>query len=214
MKSFYAPCVNPSEFAGFWIEPDTEFCRSEWVQNSDGRYHIGRILDANPAGPNRAYATWQPWKTEGAYGPLKLSLDFKYATPPRTPAQWFSVLTLARKSGDGDWDPVTVNIDEKGNLALMHVPDHGQEVYSTLGPIQVSMNAWHHIDVLVDFRAVGGSVTVILEGAPALYAKVEGGNGFLHQVHAGLYAEGSLAFGWMANSNLGIQELPLQREIH
>jgi len=215
MKMFFALCVALAEFAGFWTEPNTEFCRSEWVQNADGRYHVGRILQANPSAPHRAYPTWQAWKTEGgAYGPCTLSLDFKYATPPRTPAQWFSVLTLARKSGDGDWDPVTVNIDEKGNLALMHVPVHGQEVYSTMGPIQVPMNAWHHLDVMTDFRVVGGSVTVFLDGAPALYAKVDGGNGYLPQAHGGLYAEGSLAFGWMANSNLRVSELPLQRQVN
>jgi hypothetical protein len=208
IKVFFALCVALAEFAGFWNEPDTEFCRSEWTAG----YHVGRVLKANPAGPHRAYPTVQFWKAPGgSYGPCMLSLDFKYATPPRTAAQWFSVLTLARVPGDTSWDPVTLNLDAQGNLALMHVPVHGKEVFTVLGPINVPMNAWHHIDVLVDFRVVGGSVTVFLDGAPALYAKVDGGNGFLPQAHAGLYAEGSLPFGWMGNRNLKVSELALSQ---
>lgn len=209
MKTFFALCVMLAEFTGFWTEPNTEFCRSEWGQHADGKYHVGRILKANPAGPHRAYPTFQPWKTEGAYGPCMLSLDFKYWTPQRTPSQWFSVLTLARDTGNGDWDPVTINIDEKGNLALMHVPVHGQEVYTALAPAVVSTDIWQHLDVIVGV----GSVTVLLNGRAVLFALSKGLDG-LPQAHAGLYAEGSLSEGWMANSNLRVSELAPVRKVN
>ncbi len=208
-KAFFALCAAVVEFAGFWTEPNTQYCRSEWVTAADGKYHVGRILQANPAGPHRAYPTFQPWKTVGSYGPCMLSLDFKYATPQRTPAQWFSVLTLARDTGDGNWDPVTVNIDEKGNLALMHVPVHGQEVYSTLAPAVVSADIWHHLDVIIGV----GSVTVLLNGRAVLFALTKGLDG-LPQAHAGLYAEGTLPDGYMANSNLRVAELAPVRKVN
>jgi hypothetical protein len=214
MRSFNAPLVSPSEFGAFWSEPPTEFCTHRFDTFPDGKYHYAEILKANPAADavHRAYPTWQPWKTEGAYGPCRVSLDFKYWTPQRTPEQWFSVLTLARNSGDGDWDPVTLNIDENGKLALMHVPAHNQEISIPLGNPEVTVNEWHHIDVDLNFQA-NGSIIVFLAGAPILYAPLTGSAG-LPEGHAGLYTKGSLAGGWMANSNLMVQELPLQRVIH
>jgi hypothetical protein len=215
MKSFFAPCINPAEFAGFWVEPNTAHCRSEWTPTQDGRYHVGRILKANPTPGevHRAYATWQPWKTEGACGPCMVSFDFKYSLPPRSASQWVSVRTLARKGGDGNWDPVGLNIDERGNLALMHLPLHDLDAYTRIGSQYVAPNTWHHIDILVDFRPAG-SIMVLRNGAPCLYGQVDGGDGLLYQDHGGMYAEGSISSGWIANSNFRVQELPLIREIH
>jgi hypothetical protein len=212
MRSFYAPCVNASEFAGSWIEPNTEFCRSEWVQADDGCYHIGRILKANPGSAHRAYATWQPCKTGSGFGPSLLELDFKYNIPAMRSGQWFSLLTLARSADKDDWNPVCVNIDQAGRLYLMHVPTHGFDNYTILGDLAVSQNVWHHLDVKLDFRAAG-SIVVSLNGTARLHAAFPGLLA-LQQAHAGLYADGSISSGWVANSNLRVQELPLQREIH
>ena len=131
----------------------------------------------------------------------------------RTPKQWVSLRTLARKGGDKDWDPVTLNIDELGNLNVMHLPKHGFGTYTRMGNIYAAPETWHHIDILVDFRS-SGSITVLLNGDPCLYGKVDGGDGYVYQDHGGMYAEGSLASGWIANSNFRVQELALKRDIH
>jgi hypothetical protein len=214
MRSFFAPLLNVNEFSGFHIEPPTAYCTHRIGTFPDGTYHFAEILQPNPTlgSVHRAYPCWQPCKIEPGYGPCILSLDFKYWTPTRVQGNWFSILTLARQNNNVNWDPVCLNIDNSNNLYLMHAPSYGQAVYNVIGDPKVSMGEWHHLDLVLDFRA-NGSVTVLMDGSPRLQAQFDG-LAALEQAHAGLYAAGSLGGGWVANSNLCVRELEIVRTVY
>ncbi len=207
-----APSASQAEFAGNWIEPNTAFCQSEWISGPDGRYHRGRILKPNlPGTTHRAYPTWQFGKTIGRFGPATVSFDFRYWVPPMDSTQWLSLLTLARKNDDADWDPVCVNVNQQGDLYIMHAPAHGQQVYTILGPTKLEKDKWYHMDVDVDFRA-SGYVVVSIDGRARLSAPFNGALG-LEAGHAGMYAEGSLPGGYIDNSNIIVRERPIARSL-
>lgn len=211
MKTFHAPHQSVSEFDGFYIEPPTEFCTHEIGDFADGRYHKAHVLKVNPSANHRAYPCFQPWKTEGPYGICQARIWVKYDVALRL-GEWLSLASFGRMGGDGDWGCVTVNADALGDLNIYHTPTPGKGVYKILdGPRAPPRNQWFRLDFRLDFRPHQGSILVGLNGAPALYASVAGGNGLLANAHFGLYCSGSVGAGWVANSELSVIEERLTR---
>lgn len=211
-KTFISPLNNFNEYYGYWVEPNTEYSRHGLYARPDGVYHIGETVKSNPTpgAVHRAYPTFQPWKTIGSFGPSTTTLWFKFGCSGLPAGEWLSLATFAKVKGDTNWDPVCLNINPQANLYLMHTPLSGQKIYSVLGDTKIVTERWYRLDVLIDFRP-SGSILVLLDRRPILFAQVLGGDGYLHQAHFGLYSSGKLTNTYIANDSLSIIEHNIAR---
>lgn len=215
MKQFIAPHLNINEFTGSFIEAPTEFCTHALAQFEDGAYHLAQVLKSNPAAGSvhRAYPTWQPWKTVGAFGPSAGEVWVKYCFPPFKTGEWLSLATFSGIEQDADWNPITLNVLSDGTPYLFHAPVHGASEFTVLSNKKILPHTWVKIGFKIDFRD-NGSVIIFVDEVPTLYAKATRETKKLTQAHFGMYCSGTFEQGWVANSNLLISENQIDRIIH
>lgn len=116
---------------------------------------------------------------------------------------WYNVFTIATVD---TWDPiVTVNLNQRGYLELVHVPDVGStshffQASGTDGGPSFGRNMMQRIDVFMDTSKAGtGTFKVYQNGSLASYATVTNQLGSCVRVHPGLYAAGAVGAGTIYN---------------
>ncbi|MCF6344085.1 MAG: heparin lyase I family protein [Devosiaceae bacterium] len=210
------------DFKGFYITPqrfeDKTFHEQSSERVRSGKFaHKGVILGQKPPSTrftnnnHRGYPTIQLYKLEGGAfkTPAKIEfwvwLDMKFKK-----GEWFSFATIDHTRSD-TWDPVLVNLSDKGIVHLMHVPKNAQSEYSfQTKTIKFPMRKWVKLSIEIHFDRDNGYAKVWQNDQLVSSAIVKKGNGLFTQAHFGLYAPPSMTGGVVYNDDLKITELPRQ----
>ncbi len=208
-----------SDFAGFYIvprdaRPTASHDQSREVVRSGTYSHKGWINGANPPSTrsinnnHRGYPTVQLYKLAGGAfrTPVQIEL-WVWLDVDLKPGEWFSFATLDHTRRDS-WDPVLVNLNDRGFVELMHVPVNGQgrRDFQT-SSIAFPMRRWVQLKIELHFSRQNGYAKVWQDGQLVSEAPVRKGNGLLTQAHFGLYAPPSMTTGVVYNDDLTIREL-------
>ncbi len=217
-RTFQTSFESVDDFRGFYIVPKNHMGTASHDRSSEhvhtGRFaHKGWIYGANPIRTfentnHRGYPTIQLHKTpQGAFHtPVFIEfwvwLDMAFA-----PGEWFNFATLDHTTST-KWDPVLVNLSDKGFVHLMHVPTHrkGTTTFQT-STIQFPMKPWVKLTVVLHFDPERGYAKVWQNDQLVSTAEVRRGTGLFTQAHFGLYAPPSVSNGVVYNDDVVIKEL-------
>ncbi len=219
LRTYSTGFESISDFAGFYIvpqdsKPTASHEQSREVVRSGSFSHKGWITGANPPSSffvnnnHRGYPTIQLYKTPGGAFQTPVKIDFwVWLDMDLKPGEWFSFATLDHTTKN-TWDPVLVNLNDKGFVELMHVPTNGQgrrDFQTTSVPFP--MRRWVKLSIELHFDKNNGYAKVWQNGTLVSSAQVRTGNGLLTQAHFGLYAPPSMTSGVVYNDDLTIREL-------
>lgn len=218
-RAFSTSFETVSEFERFYIVPQnhkgtTSHDLSREVVRSGEFSHKAWVAGPNPASGfnrnnnHRGYPTIQLYKLpKGAFKtPVNVEfwvwLDMELAK-----GEWFSFATLDHTTSD-TWDPVLVNLSDKGFVHLMHAPSNGRAEWSfQTETIKFPMRQWVKLTVQLHFDRRDGYAEVYQDGQMVSRAPVRRGKGLLTQVHFGMYAPPSITSGVVFSDDLTITEI-------
>jgi len=207
-----------SDFDGFYIVPqnDKETSSHELSEEQvrSGRSaHKGWMFGANRPSSfwqnnnHRAYPTIQLYKLAGGAFRTPVNIElWVWLDMEIRPGEWFSFATLDHTTRD-TWDPVLVNLSDKGIVHLMHVPVNGRSDYSfQTETVRFPMREWVKLTVELHFDPENGYAKVWQNDVLVSVAPVRRGRGLFTQAHFGLYAPPSMTSGVVFNDDLVITE--------
>lgn len=210
---FQSGFENDSDFAGFYVTPQSPFTRHE--VRADGahsgrRAHVAWLTGATGAepvdGPNhRGYPTIQLQKRgQSCTTPCVVQLWVRVDGFTLHRGDWLSLATFSPDSSDR-WSPVvTVNVGPEGWLSLFHVPTQGQgaRAYQRTD-VPFPQGRWVRVTTWLDLDD-DGAVAVWQDGVLVSAARFRGGSGSLDQMHFGLYAAPSVVHGAVLNDDIAV----------
>jgi hypothetical protein len=208
---------RPDEAAPSYVTPQSETTKHErWraIAHSGSWSHTGWLTGIPPAtpevdGPNhRGYPVVQLPRmgVEPCRSPCLVDM-WVWLDVALSRGQWFSLATFALEPSDRWARVVTVNVGDRGELQLFHVPAQGQSDRLFQTDATFPLRQWVRVTTYLDLRPDGGGAAVWQDGRLASAARVSGGDGSLPQAHFGLYAPPELLTGRVVNDDIRFSRL-------
>ncbi len=208
-----------NDFDGFYIvpqdaRPTASHDLSGEVVRSGKFSHKGWVTGPNPPSSrfvnnnHRGYPTIQLYKLAGGAfrTPVKIEL-WVWLDMDLKPGEWFSFATLDHTRRD-TWDPVLLNLSDRGIVHLMHVPTNGRGITTFQNDsVKFPLRKWVKLGVELHFDRKNGYAKAWQDDVLVSRAEVRRGNGLFTQAHFGLYAPPSISSGVIYNDDLVIREL-------
>ncbi|VAW16873.1 hypothetical protein MNBD_ALPHA11-2265, partial [hydrothermal vent metagenome] len=157
---------------------------------------------------HRGYPTIQLYKLEGGAFRTPVKIEFwVWLDMDLKPGEWFSFATLDHTTKD-TWDPVLINLSDKGIVHLMHVPTNAKGITTYQNnSLKFPFKQWVKLSAELHFDKENGYAKVWQNDVLMSEAEVRRGNGLFTQAHFGLYAPPSITSGVIYNDDLAIREI-------
>ncbi len=218
-RTYETSFESVDDFAGFYIVPQDSKPTASHDMATDivrsGRFsHKGWVTGSNAPSSrfvnnnHRGYPTIQLYKLEGGAFRTPVKIEFwVWLDMDLKPGEWFSFATLDYTTRD-TWDPVLVNLSDKGIVHLMHVPTNAKGITTYQNEtLKFPFREWVKLSVELHFDKDNGYAKVWQNDILMSEAEVRRGNGLFTQAHFGLYAPPSITSGVIYNDDLVIREM-------